>query len=158
MTLFNSVCMTPPTKANGQVALHLHFDQPRSRLGNSIRQRLDEIVDVVDRAARHAHALGEGYEVDGRSVDPEHVERPLSRLAGADAVELATQYLVDPIGKYNRHDVEAFARLRPQRLQRVHRTAVADHADDLTIGTRHRGAGRDRRREAYRTAHVLQPV
>src|SRR6267143_4621578 len=102
MTLFSSVCMTPPRRRALTVALHLHFDQPRSRLGNGFRQGLDEIVDIVDRAARHAHALGEGDEVDGRAVDPEHVERPLARLAGADAVELATQYLVDLVGKYNR--------------------------------------------------------
>ena len=55
-------------------------------------------------------------------------------------------------------DVEAFARLGPQRLQRVHRAAVADHADHLAVGTGHRRAGRDRRRKPDRAAHVLQPV
>ena len=55
-------------------------------------------------------------------------------------------------------DVEAFARLRPQRLDGVHRAAVADHADHLAVGTGHRGAGRDRRRKSDRAAHVLQPV
>src|SRR6476659_8590101 len=131
-------------KSNITVALHLHFDQPRSRFGDGFRQRLDEIVDIGDRTARHAHAPGKGHEVEVRAVELEHVERPLPRLAGADAVELATQYLVDLVGEYNRDDVEALARLSPQRLQRVHGAAVTDHADDLAIGTRHRGAGRDR--------------
>src|SRR5215204_301646 len=99
-----------------KVALHLHFDQPRPRFGDRFRQRLDEVVGIGDRTARYAHALGEGYEIEVRTVELEHVERPLSRLAGADAVELATQYLIDLVGEYNRDDVEAFARLCPQRL------------------------------------------
>src|SRR5258705_13449650 len=113
MTLFSSVCMTPPRRRALTVALHLHFDQPRSRLGDGFRQRLDEIVGGGDRAARHAHALGKRDEVDGRAVDLEHVERPVAWLAGTDAVEFASQYLVDSISKYNRDDVEAFARLCP---------------------------------------------
>ena len=40
--------------------------------------------------------------------------------------------------------VEPLARLRPQRLQRVHAAAVAFEADDLAVGARHRRAGRDR--------------
>src|SRR5258705_5418867 len=100
MTLFSSVCMTPPRRRALTVALHLHFDQPRSRLGDGFRQRLDEIVGGGDRAARHAHALGKRDEVEGRAIDLEHVERPLARLGGADAVEFAPPYMGDSIFQY----------------------------------------------------------
>ena len=43
-------------------------------------------------------------------------EGALAGLAGADAVELAAQDLVDAVGEHDGDDVEAFARLGPQRL------------------------------------------
>src|SRR5438132_96172 len=104
---------------------HLYFDQPRPWFAYGFRKRLVEIIDIGDRAPRHAHAPGERDEVDGRAIDLQHVERALARLACADAVELAAQDLVDPIGEHDGDDVEAFARLRPQGLDRVHRAAVA---------------------------------
>src|SRR3954454_17135904 len=55
--------------ATSPSSLHLHLDQPRARLGDPFRQRLDEIVGGGNRAARHAHALGERYEVDCRAID-----------------------------------------------------------------------------------------
>src|SRR3954470_1050866 len=134
-----SIATSPPTS-------HLHFDQPRPRLGDAFRQGLDEIVDIGNRAALNAHAPGERYKVQCRAVDLQHVERALPRLARADAVELAAQDLVDAVGEHDGQHVEVFAGLRPQRLQSVHRAAVADHADHLAIRTGHRGAGCDRRR------------
>src|ERR1700694_195437 len=98
---------------------HPHFDQPRSVLGNGFRQRRDELVGSRHRAARNAHAPGERDKVERRAVDLQHVERALSRLAGADAIEFAAQDLIDAIGEHDGGDVEAFSRLRPQRLQRV---------------------------------------
>src|SRR4051794_37317101 len=73
---------------------HLHLDQPRAALGDPLRQRLDQIVGRGNRTARHAHALGQRNEIQRRAIDLQHVERALSGLAGADAVELAAQDLV----------------------------------------------------------------
>src|ERR1700738_2950143 len=117
---------------------HLHLDHPRSALRDRLRQRRDQFVRGRDRARGNAHALGERDPVERGAVDLEHVERTLPRLAGADAIEFAAQDLIDAIGEYDRGDVEAFAGLRPQRLQRVHGAAVADHADHLAGGARDR--------------------
>jgi len=46
----------------------------------------------------------------------------------------------------------------PQRLQRVHRAAVADHADTLRSGHATASTGCDRRRKTRSSRPVLQPV
>ena len=67
--------------------------------GDRFRQRLVEVLGGRDRAPGDAHALRERDQVDRRAVEIEHVHAPLAGLAGADAVELAAQDLVDAVGE-----------------------------------------------------------
>jgi len=55
-------------------------------------------------------------------------------------------------GEDDRDHVQTLARLSPQRLQRVHRPAIALDAYDLAIGTGDGGAGRQRNALADRPA------
>ena len=63
-----------------------------------------------------------------------------------------------PVVEDDRGDVEVLARLRPQRLQRVHRAAVGLEVEHLAIGARDRGAGGDRHALADRAPGERQPV
>src|SRR5476649_2882445 len=96
--LVMTIRLLPP---NASFASHLHFDQPRTLFGDAFGQRLDEVVDVADRAARNTHALGKRNKVYGRAVELQHVHRALSRFACANAIEFAAQDLVDAVGKHD---------------------------------------------------------
>ncbi len=50
--------------------------------GDAFSQRLDEIVDVVDRATVNAHAFGDSDKVDGRPV---HFSMSMARWPGSPA-------------------------------------------------------------------------
>ena len=74
----------------------------------------------------------------------EHRKGLGSGIAGPDARELDVEDRIGAVGEDHRGDIERFPRLRPQRLQRVHRSAVAVETDDLPVWTGDRGAGGDR--------------
>src|SRR5580698_10404221 len=111
----------------------LHFDQPRPGLGDRFRQGHVEFVRRGHGTPRNPHPLGKRDEVQRRVVYLQHVHGALTGRAGADPVEFAAQNLIDTIGEHDRDDVEALARLRPQRLEGVHRAAVTDHTDHLAV-------------------------
>ena len=70
--------------------------------------------------------------------------RAAAARARADPAELDVEDRVRPVVEEDRRDVEPFARLRPQRLQRVHRAAVGLQVHDPSVGARDGGAGGDR--------------
>ncbi len=74
----------------------------------------------------------------------EHRKGLWSGIAGSDPREFDIEDRVRAVGKDHRGDVERFPRLRPQRLQRIHRPAVAVETDDLPVRTGNRGARGDR--------------
>src|ERR1041384_8127675 len=107
----------PPTADS---AKH-HLDQIRSLDAESARDRLVEIVHRVDALARHAHAARKGDKVEIGAREIEHVERLAPDILRADVRELMAQDRVGLVVEDHRRDVEVLARLRPQRLDRVHR-------------------------------------
>src|SRR5271156_6933237 len=74
-------------------------------------------------------------------VQIEHRSGLGSWIASPNAREFDIENCIRAVGEDHRGDIERFARLRPQRLQRVHRSAVAVKTDDLPVWTGDSSAG-----------------
>ena len=92
----------------------------------------------------------------GRERSNRSAALPSVRAPTRDSSRFRIAYA--PVVEDDRRDVEVLARLRPQRLQRVHRAAVGLQVQHLAIGARDRGAGRDGHALADRAAGERQPV
>src|SRR5436190_2206363 len=112
--------LIPPTADS---AKH-HLDQIRPFDGKAARDRLVEIVHCVDALAGHTHAAREADEIEIGARQIEHVERLAADILRADVCELVAQDRVGPVVEDHGGDIEVLARLRPQRLDRVHRRAI----------------------------------
>ena len=97
-------------------------------------------------------------EVEVRVRQVEQRPRARSACTGTDPAELDVEDRVRPVVEDDRRHVEAFTRLRPERLQRVHRAAVGLEVHDLAIRTGDRGTGCDRHAEPDRATGEREPV
>src|SRR3954468_24386380 len=127
--------LIPPTADS---AKH-HLDEIRPFDGKPTRNRLVELVHRVDAFARHTHAARKTHEIEIGAREVEHVERLAADILRADVRKLMAQDRVGLVVEDHRRDVEVLARLRPQRLDRVHRRAIGFEIEHLAI------RGRDRR-------------
>ena len=87
-----------------------------------------EVLGGLGAGGRDAESLRERDEVDVGTVEVEHLLRLRTRL-GADSVELHVEDRVRAVVVEHGRDVESLARLGPQRLDRVERTAVGLERD-----------------------------
>src|SRR4051794_34606352 len=114
-----------PPSADGTADSAKHrLDQIRPLHAEAARERLVELVHVFNALARHAHAAREMDEVEIGAREVEHVERLAADILRADVRKLMPQDRVGLVVEQHRRDVEVLARLRPERLDRVHRRAV----------------------------------
>src|SRR5437764_5993932 len=97
------------------------------------RERLVELVHVFHALARHAHAASKMDEIEIGAREIEHVERLAPHVLRADVRKLVAQDRVRLVVEQHRGDVEVLARLRPQRLDRVHRRSVGLDAQHLAV-------------------------
>src|SRR3954470_20178440 len=118
----------------------------------------DELLGRVRASGGDAENVRDRDEVELRWRELQHRLRARAGRFGADAVELEVEDRVRTVVENDGGDVETFMRLGPQRLDRVHRTAVGFHAHDLAIGARDCGPGRGRQPVADRTAGEREPV
>ena len=92
------------------------LDQVGAGGGEAGRELLVELLRGGGAARGHAHAARQRDPVEIRAADVEHVGRLGAGRAGADAGQLVPQDRVRAVGEDHGGHVEAFARLRPERL------------------------------------------
>src|SRR5215213_3691401 len=126
---FGEVSAVPPTADSGK---H-HLDQIRTLDAKSTRHRLVEIFHRIDALARHAHAARKADEIEIGTREVEHVERLAPDILRADVRQLMAQDCVGAVVEDDRGDVQILARLRPQRLDRIHRRAVGFEVEHLAV-------------------------
>src|SRR5436305_1442886 len=123
-----------PPSADGTADSAKHrLDEIGPPHGEPARERLVELVHVFDALARHAHAARESDEVEIGPREVEHVERLGPDILRADVRLLMAQDRVGLVVEDHRRDVEVLACLRPQRLDRVHGTAIGFEAEHLAV-------------------------
>src|SRR3954452_14806270 len=118
-----SVGEPPSADGTADSAKH-HLDEIGALYGEAARERLVELVHVLHALARHAHSARQMDEVEIGAREVEHVERLAADILRTDVRQLVAQDRVGLVVDQHGRDVEILARLRPERLDRVHRRAV----------------------------------
>ena len=115
-----------------------------------------EIFRRSRRARRARPGPSQAHPVDRRLRQPDQLLRLRTQRLHAGARHLDPEDAVAAVVADDRRDVQLLARLRPERLERVHPAAVGLQADDAALRTRDGGARRTGQAQADRAARLHQ--